>query len=113
MQKMLGKGLAGFAFPLTCFIPFRLAYVIIVYLPLKFFPNLAGVHAEMSPAECVGWLEAAPMDLGRYIDFQLDVNLVMVVYFPGCDTIKMFISLAARRKFATPGGLLLSCLVSE
>merc|ERR1719343_123286 len=94
MQRMLGENTFTYAFPSTMPIPFLIEPIVTIYLPLKLGVLIVRPHPDITGVAAEEWLAAAPMELGRYADCLLDVVLaVLVLYFPGGYTWKLYFAL--------------------
>lgn len=94
IQRLLGENTYSYAFPSTFLIPFLIEPFITIYLPLKIGLIIVRSHPELVGGDAEEFLAAIPMDMGRYADCLLDVVLaVLVLYFPGGWTWKLFFAL--------------------
>jgi hypothetical protein len=96
MQRSLAQNTYSYAFPSTYLIPFLIEPVATIYVPWKLGVLLVRSHPEILGRAAEGWLACVPMDLGRYGDLLLDMVLgVLIFYFPGGYTHKLFFAMAA------------------
>ncbi len=95
-QKQLGVTILSFGFPCAFLVPFIVEPIVSIFLPYKIMPMLVGsVHPELKGNSAEGYLEAVPMDLGRYGDIMIIVILVsMILWFPSGFNMTMFTFLA-------------------
>ncbi len=82
MQKQLDVTILRFGFLRTFLVPFLVEPVVSIFLPDQIMPMLVGSHPELKGNSVEGYLEAVPMDLGRYGDIMIIVVLMsMILWF--------------------------------
>jgi hypothetical protein len=96
MQKTLGRMLYTYCYPGTFLTPFLLEPFGLVVLPYTFGKWLLRTHREHQDRDAELLMQHfAPMDLGRYSDVLLNMNLaVMILYLPGGYVLPMFLAMA-------------------
>merc|ERR1719324_1945931 len=82
MQKSLGTRLFAYCFPSTFFIPFLMEPIFAIFFPFQICKLLLRTHPECRGREAEKALDFfAPMDMGRYGDLLLNVNLAVLIVF--------------------------------
>jgi len=95
MQKQLGTTVLSFAFPCAFLLPFLAEPIFLIFLPYKIMSLLVGSHSDIQGSSAEGYLEAIPMDLGRYGDLMINAIIaVLIFFFPGGFNLTMFLFLA-------------------
>jgi len=96
MQKVFGDALWRYC--RSCFsLPFVIEPIFAIYLPYHFSYHLLRTHPEVRSFDAEKSLAIfTPLDLGRYADCMLNLNLaVMIMFFPTGFLIKTFAFLVA------------------
>jgi len=94
MQKQLGVTVVSFGFPCAFLVPFLVEPIVSIFLPYKVMAMIVGSHPEITGHSAEGYLEAVPMDLGRYGDLMINVIVcALILFFPGGFNLTMFLFL--------------------
>jgi hypothetical protein len=100
MQRRLAENAFDYAFPSTYLIPFIIEPFVTIALPLRIGILIVRSHPEVVGKSAEEWLAAIPFDMGRYADLLLNVVLAIIIfYFPGGFTLRLFLWLAASHVF--------------
>jgi len=96
MQKTMGRMLFAYCYPGTFLTPFLAEPIFTIFVPYKFFRWLLSSHREYQKRDAeIAMSFFLPMDLGRYSDVLLNMNLaVLVLFLPGGYVLPMFMSMA-------------------
>jgi len=91
MQKHIGVTILSFGFPCAFLVPFLIEPIVSIFLPYKIMSLLVGSHPELKGNSAEGYMEAVPMDLGRYGDCMINVIIAsMILWFPSGFNMTMF-----------------------
>jgi len=84
MQRIMAGNTFAYAFPATFLLPFLFEPLLTNILPLQLGKLFVRTHQEVQDSDAEGLLTAAPMDLTRYGDIQLNVVIFIIMFsFPG------------------------------
>jgi len=91
MQKHIGVTILSFGFPCAFLVPFLIEPIVSIFLPYKIMSLLVASHPELKGNSAEGYIEAVPMDLGRYGDCMINVIIAsMILWFPSGFNLTMF-----------------------
>jgi len=91
MQKHIGVTILSFGFPCAFLVPFLAEPIVSIFLPYKIMSLLVRSHPELNGMSAEGYMEAVPMDLGRYGDCMINVIIAsMILWFPSGFNLTMF-----------------------
>jgi len=91
MQKQLGVTVLSFGFPCAFLIPFLFEPIASIFVPRKLMCLIINSHPEIKLSDAEDYLEAVPMDLGRYGDIMINVIVAsLILWFPGGFTFRIF-----------------------
>merc|ERR1712056_171287 len=68
IQRSLAENTYAYAFPSTYLIPFLIEPFPTIILPLVLGKVFVRCHKELERDDAAEWLQAAPMEMGRYAD---------------------------------------------
>jgi len=91
MQKHIGVTILSFGFPCAFLVPFLVEPIVAIFAPYKIMSMLVRSHPELKGSSAEGYMEAVPMDLGRYGDCMINVIIAsMILWFPSGFNLTMF-----------------------
>jgi len=91
MQKHIGVTILSFGFPCAFLVPFLVEPIVSIFMPYKIMALLIRSHPELKGSSAEGYMEAVPMDLGRYGDCMINVIIAsMILWFPSGFNMIMF-----------------------
>jgi len=94
MQRELASNLWWYCIPATFLIPFLCEPILSICVPLELKTLIVRSHPGMSCNSAEDLLASTPMDLSRYADILLNLELaVLIFFFPGGYTVTMFLGL--------------------
>jgi len=100
MQRSLAENTFAYAFPSTYLVPFLLEPLATILVPLLLGALVLRSHSEIGGRDAEGLVASIPMDMGRYADILLNMVLgILIFYFPGGYTHKLFLGLAGSHVF--------------
>jgi len=87
----MGVTVLSFGFPCAFLLPFLLEPIVSFYLPWQIMKFIVQSHPEISRQTAEDYLEAVPMDLGRYGDVLINAIVgSLILWFPGGFTFMIF-----------------------
>jgi len=100
MQRELASAVWIYSFPSTFLVPFIFEPIMTVYVPYKIMSLIIRANPKFHGYWSERYMGSTPMDLSRYADVLLNMTLAVVIfYFPGGYTVRMFVALAASHVF--------------
>lgn len=94
MQKSLGQVLFDYSFPSTFLLPFLVEPFVVIIVPYQLMSLIIKANSSITGPVAEAYLSSCQMDLSRYADVILNLNLaVLMFFFPGGFILKIFIGL--------------------